>query len=76
MLPKRFLVDDMCRELGVLAAALADTRKRLDRTQRQNESMRRAIEALRKRVSRQAATRRARPAAARWQACSRTKTMP
>lgn len=78
MLPKRFLVEDMGRELGVLAASLADTRKRLDRTQRQLETQKRAIEALRKRVTRSRTnrTRVSSSAGAPWQPCSIPKTSP
>lgn len=78
MLPKRFLVEDMGRELGVLAASLDDARKRLDRTQRQIETQKRAIEALRKRVTRSRASRSraASSVGAHWQACSPPKTSP
>jgi septal ring factor EnvC (AmiA/AmiB activator) len=54
MMPKRVLVDDMGRELGVLVADLVDVRKRLNATQRQIEAQRKVLATLRKRLDRQA----------------------
>jgi hypothetical protein len=77
MLPKAFLVDDLGYRVGELAASLADTRKRLERSQRQIESQKRAIEALRKRMLRSATKRgSAPPVSSRWTGCSTTTTMP
>lgn len=71
MIPKRFLVDDLGYRVGCLGADLEALRKRLVITQRQIDSQKKAIEALRKRISRQAAkARRASNDGPRWRACS------
>lgn len=77
MLPKQFLVDDVGREIAALHARCNDLHKRTLLLQRQIESQKRTIEALRKRVSRQAEKLKPRgsassAAARRWEPCTPT----
>jgi len=60
MMPKQFLVDDLGHQLSAVLVDLAEVRRRLLATQKAIESQRRMIEALRKRVDRQAAKLKAR----------------
>ena len=62
MLPKAFLVDDLGHQLGAVLVDLAEVRRRLLATQRTIETQKRQIEALRKRVDRQAAKLKKAPA--------------
>jgi hypothetical protein len=50
VLPKQFIVDDLCLELAHTLAELQTLRKRQDATRRTLDAQRKRIEALRKRM--------------------------